>query len=149
MTFPLNASHDLIPDLIEPRCQTLPAQIPNPTWIKVKFPIPGWPFVSNFLLQVKCPGGRCQAHINVSKTRSWVIQCSVSYHSENQILNFRHLASIILKFDVNDLEISILDLQNIELEGFTIDGHTFLFTPLVSCGMGWHPSTRQTVNFDF
>ena len=75
MTFTLNASHDLIPDLIERRCQTtdcvyyeanltLPAQIPNPTWIKVKFPIPGWPFVSdflllgtNFLLQVKCPGG--------------------------------------------------------------------------------------------
>ena len=72
----------------------------------------------------------------MSKTRSLVIQGSVSYHSENQILNFRHLASIILKFDVNDLEISILDLQNIELEGFTIDGHTFLFTPLVSCGMG-------------
>lgn len=136
MTFTLNASHDLIPDLIERRCQTtdcvyyeanltLPAQIPNPTWIKVKFPIPGWPFVSdflllgtNFLLQVKCPGGWFLAHIYVSKTRSWVIQCSVSYHGENQILNFQHLASRILKFNVDDLQISILDLQNIELEGF-------------------------------
>ena len=35
------------------------------------------------------------------------------------MLNFQqHLASRILQFDVDDLDISILDLQNIELEGF-------------------------------
>ena len=42
----------------------------------------------------------------------------MSYHGEYQILNFQHLASRILKCDVEDLEISILDLQNIEFEGF-------------------------------
>ena len=55
----------------------------------------------------------------MSKTRSRVIQCSVSNNGEYQMLNFQqHLASRILQFDVDDLDISILDLQNIELEGF-------------------------------
>ena len=126
MTFPLNASiwYRIV---YNGPCTTrlnltLSAQIPNPTRIKVKFPIPGWPFVSNFLLLGTTEGQMPRWEMSKSsahKTRSRVIQYSVSNHGEYQMLNFQqHLANRILKFDVDDLEISILDLQKMELEGF-------------------------------
>lgn len=136
--------------------QTLPAQIPNPTWIKVKFPIPGWPFVSNFLLQRTTGGQMPRWEMSKSSAhRLWVIQCSVrtsmSYHGEYQVLNFQHLASRILKLTWRISKFQywtnrILNLKDLTSRISRLDGHTFLNAN----GLVWHgltPSTRLWVSY--